>query len=320
MRSPKRIVDLRFSELQFGDLQFAAGLAFVGFAAACLFLTSAARAQDMPLSGVLIDGEGWKVVSEGHTFTDGATCDAYGGFYFTDVAKGNTINKIDVDGKVSVYAKNAEKISGLQFGPDGRLYACQVGKYKRIVAFDKEGKLHVIAENVEPNDLVVTRKGWIYFTETRKKQVTSISPTGKVTATPTRINRPNGITLSPDQGTLAVSDHGGIYVWVYRIEADGSLGFEMPYMTMRSPGPGQIARGDGMATDHKNRYYVTSAEGLQMFDPTGRMGGVIAKPQNKPLVSVSFAGKDLSYLYVCCGDKVYRRKTKSKGVLFFMKK
>ena len=126
-----------------------------------------------------------------------------------------------------------------------------------------------------------------------------------------------------DTPVTAAAKSGFSTATAYRIEADGSLGFEMPYITMRTPGPpgsGQIAKGDGMASDVKNRYYVTSAEGLQMFDPTGRMGGVIAKPQNKPLVSVSFAGKDLSYLYVCCGDKVYRRKTKSKGVLFFMKK
>jgi gluconolactonase len=191
----------------------------------------------MPLSQILIDGEGWQVVSEGHAFTDGATCDG-GGFYFT---------------------------------------------------------------------------------ETRKRQVTSISPDGKVASTNTHITSPNGITLSPDQGTLAVSDYGGENVWVYRIEADGSLAHEMPYMTMRRPSSALPAQGDGMASDIHGRYYVTTAVGLQMFDPTGRMGGVILKPQDKPLVSVSFAGPELGYLYVCCGDKVYRRKTKSRGVLFFAK-
>ena len=35
---------------------------------------STLRAQDMPLSQVLIEGEDWKVVSEGHTFTDGEDC------------------------------------------------------------------------------------------------------------------------------------------------------------------------------------------------------------------------------------------------------
>ena len=124
--------------------------------------------------------------------------------------------------------------------------------------------------------------------------------------------------MSPDQGTLAVSDYGGKYVWAFRIEKDGSLSYPQNYMTMRTPNSDpEVAKGDGMATDADNRYYVTSAEGLQMYDPTGRMGGVIAKPQNAGLVSATFAGPGLNYLYVACGDKVFRRKTKPKGVLFF---
>ena len=68
-----------------------------------------------------------------------------------------------------------------------------------------------------------------------------------------------------------------------------------------------------MCTDLDGRYYVTSAVGLQMFDPTGRMGGVIASPSDKPIVSVAFAGPALRYLYVAAGDRIYRRKTKAKG-------
>ncbi len=37
-------------------------------------------------------------------------------------------------------------------------------------------------------------------------------------------------------------------------------------------------------------------------------------------VSVAFAGPDLSYLYVANGDKIYRRKTKTRGILYFQKR
>ncbi len=259
----------------------------------CLVLTislhSTAVAQDMALSDVLMDGEGWTVVAEGYGFTDGAATDADGNFYFADVSKGDTINKIAPDGKLSVFAKNATRISGLQFGPDGRLYACQGGKDGSIVAFDSNGEMKAIARYVEPNDLVVTAKGGIYFTETGKQQVTYIAP-GK---TPVRAGRgpikPNGIALSLDQETLAVSDYAGEHVWTWRIGKEGNLEFSEPYMTMRLPTaisiPGQApvakpsSNGDGMATDEAGRYYVTSSVGLQMFDPTGRLCGVIASPQ-----------------------------------------
>lgn len=282
-----------------------------------------ASAQDMPLTQVLIEGEDWELVSEGHEFVDGFTADAEGNFYFTDVKAGSTINRISPDGKVDVVARDAPRVSGLQFGPDGRLYACQGGTFGRIVAFDlKRQQMEVIAEGVKPNDLVVTRQGHIYFTETPKKQVTHIAPGGKpmpadVAGNTDGAQRPNGIALTPDQGTLAVSDHGGRHTWVWRIGVDGQLSHRQPYITLRTATPEAPSKGDGMTTDAVGRYYVTTAVGLQMFDPTGRMGGVIAPPSEKPIVSVAFAGKDLAYLYIAAGDKVFRRKTKSKGFVCY---
>src|SRR5262245_15847388 len=159
---------------------------------------SASHAQDMPLSDVLIDGEDWKLVAEGYQFTDAACADATGNFYFADVAKGTTINKIGPDGRVSAALETVPKISGLRFRPDGRLYACTQGPKKQVVAFEMpSGKMTVLADNVQPNDLVVSRKGFVYFTETGKGQVTIVDAQGNVHVGATGIKAPNGITLSP---------------------------------------------------------------------------------------------------------------------------
>ena len=277
-------------------------------------------AQDMPLTQVLIEGEDWQSVSKGHRFTDGLTFDTEGNLYFADVAAGTTINRLGHDGKLTVVATEAPRISGMHFGPDGRIYACQGGSFGRIVAFDLQaGEMEVIAENVKPNDLVVTCDGHVFFTETAKMQVSHIPPSGTVQAADVANKaagpqRPNGIALTPDQGTLAVSDHGGRYTWVWRLEKDGRLSFRQPYITLRTPTPDLPSKGDGMTTDAVGRYYITSAAGLQMFDPTGRMGGVIAAPSEKPIVSVAFAGPGHQYLYVAAGDEIFRRKTKTSGI------
>lgn len=298
-----------------------------GMASLILFpMLSRATAQDMPLTQVLIEDEDWKLVSEGHRFTDGLTTDGKGNLYFSDVAGGTTINRVDPDGTVTVVAKDAPRISGMHFGPDGRIYACQGGTYGRIVAFDLQtGMMEVIAENVKPNDLVVTNDGHIYFTETSKMQVSHIKPGGKVQAADVATKadgpqRPNGITLTPDQGTLAVSDYGGRYTWVWRLEKDASLSCRQPYITLRTPTPDLPSKGDGMTTDAVGRYYVTSTVGIQMFDPTGRMGGVIAAPSDQPIVSVAFAGPGHAYLYVAAGDSIFRRKTKTSGIESLSKK
>ena len=277
-----------------------------------------ATSQDMPLSQVLIDGEDWQVVSEGHGFTDGLCTDAEGNLYFTDVKGGTAIIKVDLEGKQTEFIKDVTGISGLQWGADGELYAC-MGRARQVNRFDADGKMETIAEEVRPNDLVVTHDGHVYFTMTPTQEIRHISPDGKMTVVDTgSLVRPNGITLSPDQGTLVVSDHGGKFSRAWRIEKSGSLSGGENYITLRCPtAEPEVARGDGAATDAHGRYYITSAEGLQMFDPTGRMGGVIAKPQDAFLVSACFAGKDHAYLHVACGDKVYRRKTKTHGALFF---
>src|SRR5437867_9212304 len=287
-----------------------------------LSFIAAGRAQnlagDEALSKVLIDGEGWQMVAEGLGFTDAACADAQGNFYFFDLGKGTGIQRIGSDGKAATFIANTPKCSGLKFGPDGRLYACTQGTNKQVVALEvPSGKITVLANEVQPNDLIVSRKGLVYFTETGKGQVTVVDSKGNVRVGATGINKPNGITLSPDQGTLAVSEYGGTNVWVFRVEKDGRLTAGERYLTLRAPTGKPDSGGDGMTTDAQGRYYVTSHLGIQMFDWTGREGGLIAKPQNKGTVSVTFAGPDLEYLFVCSSDKIYRRRTKARGVLFY---
>ena len=290
-------------------------------ATALAAFTSATHAQnlagDEALSKVLIDGEDWQLLAEGLGFTDGACADADGNFYFFDLGKGTGIQKISPDGKASTFIAGTPKCSGLKFGPDGRFYACTQGPKKQVVAIEvPSGKVTVLADNVQPNDLVVSRKGYAYFTETGKGQVTIVDAKGNVRVGATGINAPNGISLSPDQGTLIVSEYKGTNVWAYRVNADGSLDAGARYMELRAPVGKPDSGGDGSTTDAAGHYYVTSHLGIQMFDSTGRMGGIIAKPTSKGCVSVAFAGPNLEYLYACASDKVFRRKLKVKGVLF----
>ena len=275
-------------------------------------------AGDEALSKVLIDGEDWQLVADGFGFTDAACADAEGNFYFFDLGKNTGIRKISPDGKATTFIENTPKCSGLKFGPDGRIYACTQAPKKQVVAIEvSSGKITVLADDVQPNDLVVSHKGFVYFTETGKGQVAIVDAKGNSRVGAAGINKPNGITLSPDQGTLAVSEYGGTNVWVYRVERDGRLTGGERYMTLRTPVGKPDSGGDGMTTDAQGRYYVTSHVGIQMFDWTGRLGGVIARPQNKGTVSVTFAGANLDYLYACSSDKIYRRKTRATGVLFF---
>lgn len=284
---------------------------------------------DLTLLRLLIEGETWQPVADGLAFADGPCADAEGNFYFSDL-RANQIWKIALDGtKTKVLDEGA---SGLKFGADGRLYACQPGK-KRVVSFDlsKPDDVKVLATDVQPNDLVVSRRGHVYVTETGKQQVTLIDvASGQVKAADSGITAPNGITLSPDQGTLAVSDYRGGHVYMFQIGADGALLGKSPTMTLRRPidyagefkfnePPPYLAAsgGDGMCSDEQGRFYVTSTLGVQVFDGTGRECGLLPHPQkDKPLTSATLAGPDRAYLYITNGDKIYRRKVQAKGSYF----
>ena len=281
---------------------------------------------DLTLNKLLIPGEGWQTLSEGLGFADGLSGDTQGNLYFNDL-KASGYWKLAPDGTKSKLSE--DNGSGAKLAPDGRTVFCQ-GKNKQITAMDlKTGTSEVLAENVTPNDLVVTAQGWIYFTNTGKGEVVFVDLKTKATRTAASgIVAPNGIALSPDGGTLAVSEYKGTHVWAYRIREDGTLDAGLTYMTLRrpidpkgefpfsAPPPYQAASGgDGMCTDAEGRYYVTSALGIQIFDPTGRECGLLPHPApGKPIVSAALAGRPgRNWLCIAAGDRILRRKVQATG-------
>ena len=275
---------------------------------------------DLTLLNLLVRGKSWEVVAKGLGFADALCADKAGNVYFCDM-KAPSVVRVGTDGTRTEVCKEA--VSGLKFSPDESvLYGCQ-GAKKRVIAITPgTGGVTVVAEGVTPNDLAVTKDGFILITETAAKRVTRIDPkTGDVKVADTGIARPNGIAVSNDGGTLAVSDYGGAHAWTFRVNAGGVLDAKMPTMAMRlpidpkgefkfnEPPPYAAASlGDGMAVDKVGRFYVTSAAGVQVFDPTGRHCGVLPKVDAaQPLTSCVLAGPDHSVLYVAHGTTIYRR-------------
>ena len=280
-----------------------------------LALLTTVSAQDTSLHEYLIDSEPWKEAASGYAFTDGLCVDAAGNLFFTDVKAGKGIYKWDAaTGKVDLFLDNLPGISGLQIGPDGRFYACH-NKEQRIIAITMKGEVEVLLTGVKCNDLVVSKKGNLYFTETPTLSVHLITKDKKhLVADAGHVQKPNGITISPDERTLVVSEHGGKHVWTWRIEDDGTLSGGAPFMTMWLPVGKETASGDGATTESKGRFFVTTELGVQIFDQAGRLAGIIAKPTpESKVVSVEFAGKDHSTLFIAAGDKIFARQLKVTG-------
>ena len=275
------------------------------------------RSQDTPLKMVLVPGHGWEKMAGGMKFCDACCTDEEGNFYFADAGSNVPIKRIGLDGKISDFGPPLQGVSGLQFGKDSLLYICQ-GRARRICALREGRDLEVIVDNVRPNDLVVTADNHLYFTETFSQRVYHIDLSKEQKAlkiVDSGILKPNGIALTPKGGTLFVSDHLEKEIWFFRIDKDNALSFKAPYGSLRIRGKNAQSKGDGCDVDSLGRYYVCSDLGIQMFDPTARLGGVILGPDPKnSVVSLAFSGEGLRYLYVASGGSIYRRKMKTPGV------
>jgi gluconolactonase len=261
----------------------------------------------------LVPGEEWQLVSEGHRATDGPAVNDKGELFFSDPAN-NRIHKVGLDGKVAVFAENTSGANGMMFGPDGRLYTGAT-RSKQIVAYDPSGQTQVVATDVTVNDLAVNVKGDIYFTDSPGKKVWFIPKGGAPRMVDEGIEYPNGVMFSPDQTLLYVSDHAAQLSWTFQIQPDGSLGHKQRYFYVHMPDAATRSSADGMTADTNGSVYIASALGVQVFDQIGKCHAIIPAPQRASLSSVKFAGANMDEMYITNGDKVFKRKTKAKGVV-----
>jgi sugar lactone lactonase YvrE/predicted alpha/beta superfamily hydrolase len=261
----------------------------------------------------LVPGEDWQLVSEGHRHTDGPAVNDKGEMFFSDPAN-NRIHKVALDGKVSVFAESTSGANGMMFGPDDRLYAGAT-RNRQIVAYDRAGKTQVVAEDVAVNDLAVNVKGDLYFTDSPGKRVWFVAKGGKPRVVDEGIEYPNGVVFSPDQTLLYVSDYAGQLSWTFQIQPDGSLAHKQRYFYVHMPDAATRSGADGMTADTNGSVYIATSLGVQVFDQIGKCHAIIPAPLRASLSSVKFGGPNLDEMYITNGDKVFKRKTKVKGVV-----
>ncbi|HQR07401.1 MAG TPA: SMP-30/gluconolactonase/LRE family protein [Gemmatales bacterium] len=280
-----------------------------------------ASAGSSQLQEILIHGEGWKLVGEGYTFTEGPCANAKGEGFYADVPKSKT-HKVGLDGQVSEYLGENKKASGQSFGPDGRLYACASATDK-VFAYGEDRNPVVIAEGIRGNDLVVRHDGSIYVTNPGvagpdQSHLWYISPKGEKKIVDKGLKYMNGVTLSPDQSLLYVADYRTKWVYSYQIQPDGTLANKQKYFHLHVPDNAEDSGADGMHCDRNGRLYVATRMGVQVCDQAGRVNCIIPTPNGK-CSNLCFIGEKFDTLLVTCDQKVYSRKVKVQGANTFDK-
>ncbi|XZE21049.1 SMP-30/gluconolactonase/LRE family protein [Pirellulaceae bacterium SH449] len=264
---------------------------------------------------LLIPDHDWELVAEGYQFTEGPAVGINGEVYYVDVPNSKIYVARDngYEVNVSVFVEDSQGASGLMLGPDRKLYACQ-SKSQRIVRYDTDGNEELIVDNSPCNDLVVY-SGGIYYTDPGNKKIFHVSFDGVKKEVDQGLGFANGLILSADQSFLLVADSNAIHTYSYQIQPDGSLLHKQEYGYLHIPHGATKSSADGMTMDDQGRLYVATALGVQILDQLGRVNQILNKPQNAFLSNVCFGGADRDWLWVTCGDKVYRRKVAGKGVV-----
>ena len=274
------------------------------------------------LSNLLIPGEDWELVGQGYQFTEGTTTNKNGEVFYQDIPTSKTY-KVDRDKKLTTLDVDAKRASGTYFGPDGKRYTV-AGGTKQILSYDSKEKETVIADSVSGNDLVIANNGNIYVTSpdgaTKPGKVYLIRPNGEKLVVEDGLKFPNGVTVSPDQTQLYVTESATHWVWIYKIQKDGTLAYRQHYGWLHSPDTEDNAWPDGIRCDTAGRMFVASRLGVQILDQLGRVEAILPiPPSNGQASNVCFGGADFNILYVSAGDKVFRRKLKTRGVNSFEK-
>ncbi len=128
---------------------------------------------------------------------------------------------------------------------------------------------------------------------------------------------PMKLCFSPDQTQIYGSYGGNSTVSIYQVLPDGRVDHEQEFCPLEKgeEGYGPLFRRDGsLCVDTEGvRLYVASSLGIQVCDQAGRVNFIILTPERP--YDLCFGGKDLSELFIACGDKIYKRPTKVHGIV-----
>ncbi len=296
-----------------------------------------AQQSTSAIAGVVAAGTPIELIKEGFNGTEGPIALPDGNFAFTET-QANRITRIAPDGSISTFLENSNGSNGLAISQEGDVYAVQVKEPQVGIVYPAHSA-RVLAVRYEgapfgrPNDIVLDRKGGVYFTDSgvnppapgaapapqpaekpAKPAVYHISNEGALTRLAADIERPNGIQLSPDEKTLYVANTFGEYVLAYDILGDGKVGPRRNFAKLegfRKTETGSSSGADGLAVDSEGRVYVASTAGIQVFSNKGEALGIIALP--KAPQNIAFAGPGKKTLYAVGRGAAYKIATLTQG-------
>jgi gluconolactonase len=260
-------------------------------------------------------------LASGYQFAEGPVWSYDGYLIFSDIPAGKLYKWVP-GAKPVVYRADSHHTNGNTFDTHGRLYSCETG-LRRITRTERSGRITVVADKFlgkrfnETNDIVVRKDGNVYFTDPAFGSadelrdlpyyaVFHIDAKGYLEVVAKPKGRPNGITLSPDQKTLYVTNSDEKNLRAYDLGPAGEVSNERVLISGIKGVP------DGVKTDENGNLYVAAAA-LEIYTAAGKHLNTLEmaeKPSN-----LAFGEPDFQTLFVTARTAVYRIRLNTKGAL-----
>jgi gluconolactonase len=277
------------------------------------------------------------LLSSDFTFAEGVCWVERGQFLTVSDFPNNRIMKWSERGGVEVFRQPSDTANGNTVDLEGRVLSC-LTRGRAVVRQEHDGSLTTIADRfrggrlTSPNDIVVKSDGSIWFTdpdygflcpefghgdkpEQDRNRVYRVSPeTGEITSVCEDFDKPNGIAFSPDESVLYVGDTGRTHgefrahqLMAFDVTPDGaSLTNPRVFAVIEPWVP------DGFRVDVEGNLFVTSGDGVQVFNPAGKMLGKILTPQTAG--NCSFGMSDRQTLFVGATNSLWSIRLNTAGV------
>ena len=289
--------------------------------------------RDDRILSVLDTSSEIEVVGSGFEFTEGPVWDHNNDSLIFSDMPGNKMRKWTQSDGVEPYRNPSNMANGNAYDNLGRLVSCEHAT-SRVTRTEKDGGIKVLVSHFEgkelnsPNDIIVSTKGVIYFTdptfgrmeyygvlrecELEVRGVYMIDNEGELTLLADDFDQPNGLCFSDDESKLFVNDSMKNHIRVFDINADGALTGGAVWSTLESDGDGVA---DGMKIDMENNLYCCGPGGIHILDSRAISLGVIKIPE--PAANFTWGEADMKSLFVTASSSLFKLRVKIPGRLAY---
>ena len=238
---------------------------------------------------------------------EGPNTDKQGNLFVVNFKKNGTIGFVHQNGEVELFVTLPEGsvANAIMFHANGDLLLADYTGHNILKVDRKTKAISVYSHSDQfnqPNDLCINRKGQLFASDPNWKAGTGklwrIDADGRAVLLADQMGTTNGIELSPDEKILFVNESVQRKIWVFDVDATGTLSGKRLFFEFSNFGL------DGMKCDSKGNLYVTRhGKGtVAILSSKGKLLREVALKGKKPS-NITFGGPDGKICYVTLQDR-----------------